>query len=109
MQIKNLPKLLEAIDLLIEQCRPAGPVEASVVMGPKVDDVEEVLEFGDYPPDDPTSVPRRALLAIGQTLGAVGGPRLLKQVYDAYEAKYGHHKAARLSQRWDTAVGAWYD
>ncbi|WJY18318.1 hypothetical protein QQS45_11920 [Alteriqipengyuania flavescens] len=109
MQIQNLPTLLEMINQLIDQCQSTAPEKLSIVTGPREADVENLLEFGVYPPTDRTSVPRRALLAIGQTLGAVGGIDLMKQVFDAYKAKHGPRRAAKLSKRWDTAAGIWYD
>lgn len=109
MQVNDLPKLLATIDQLIDQNMQAAPRKSRTRMGSSAADVEKILELGAYPPDDPSSVPRRALLAIGETLGAVGGFGLMKQVHDAYEAQYGRQRAARLSVRWDGAAGVWYD
>ena len=107
--MNDLAGLLAVIDHLIDQSRPADPRERSVTVGSRQSDVASILNYGVYPPDDPTSVPRRALLAIGETLAAVDGIDLMKQVYDAYEAEYGLLRAARLSARWHNAAGIWYD
>ncbi len=109
MQMDNLPKLLETIEALVSSYQSARPREHKMRMGSTEAEFEKILEFGVYPPDDPSSIPRRALFAIGETLGAIGGFKLMKQVYDAYEEKYGHRRAATLSARWDTVAGVWYD
>ena len=108
VNVDNLPKLLESIDQLISWHVKARPRAGSTHIGTDPADVDEILEFGVYPPDDPSSVPRRAILAIGTTLGAISGFNLMKQVYDAYEAKYGPGRAGILSARWDTAAGVWH-
>ena len=72
-------------------------------------DIESILEFGVYHPDDPIFRPRRAMLAIGETLGIIDGMELMKQVFDAYEAEHGIKKARKLHASWDTAAGSWYD
>lgn len=109
MQLNNLPRLLECIEQLITQRLETKPEAAPIQIGNDPAVFEDILNFGVYPPGDPASVPRRALLAIGETLGAIGGFKLMKQVHDAYEGKYGHHRAAVLSVRWDTAAGVRYD
>ncbi|MBO82401.1 MAG: hypothetical protein CL801_13420 [Citromicrobium sp.] len=109
MQMDNLPRLLETIEALVSTYQSARPREQKMRAGITKAEVEEILEFGVYPPDGPSSIQRRALFAIGETLGAIGGFKLMKQVYDAYEEKYGHRHAATLSARWDTAAGVWYD
>ncbi len=71
-------------------------------------DIRRILSEGLFPPDDPTTASRLALLSIGETLGRVGGEPLMHQVHQAYEGKHGAHKANSLSARWDTAAGLWY-
>ncbi len=109
MNVENLPKLLESINQLIswyvEARQPGGPT----LVGPDPADIEAILEFGSYPPDDPTSVLRFAILTIGTTLGAIGGFILMKQVFDEYKSQYGAGRAGILSARWDTAAGVWYN
>lgn len=109
MHMKDLAGLLALIDQLIDASRHADRGKKSASIENHTSDVASILEHGVYSPDDPTSTPRRALLAIGETLGAVGGIDLMKHVYDAYETKHGLQRAARLSARWDTAGGVWYD
>ena len=77
-------------------------------MGPKEDDVEETIEHGAFPPDDPSSAPRLALLAVGEILGRVGGRELMERVLNAYSREHGSIIAGRLSERWQTAAGVWY-
>jgi len=71
-------------------------------------DIDRILDEGLYPPDDPTTPTRLAILSIGETLGRVGGEALMHQVHDAYEAKHGVSKANSLSARWDSAAGIWF-
>lgn len=106
----NLVSLVDHIDGLLSEYlelreKPSG---GGLTRGSAID-IEDIIEHGAFPPDDPTTLVRLKLLTIGETLGLVGGTPLLHQVYDAYEAKYGHRKAASLSARWDSAAGLWFN
>lgn len=101
MQIDNLPRLLEDIHQLVGQYLET---RTRVHFGPNPTDVEDLVEFGAYPPRDPSSIPRRALFAVGETLGAIGGLRLMEKVRHAYIATYGPDQAATLSAEWATAA-----
>ena len=108
MEKADLQKLLNNIDMLVTQSLAKRSGKRSRIALPDDVDIENILESGVYPPDDPTSAPRRTLLAIGETLGLVGGSELMHQVHNAYEAQYGIRRAAILSVRWDTAAGLWH-
>ncbi|GEM_PF-2459836 len=100
--IDNIDRLLSEYLALRSASRENGPasIEGSV---------ESILRDGLYPPDEPSSISRRALLAIGETLGLVGGMDLMLQVHTAYEKKFGIQKANSLSARWDSAAELWFD
>ena len=106
MESENIGKLVEQIDALITETIEARPqtVQKTVFM----QDVrfEEILG-GDYPSSDPSSVARRALMAIGTTLGLVGGPNLMKRVFNAYQDAHGLRRATKLDQQWYGAAGMW--
>nr|WP_086491284.1 hypothetical protein [Novosphingobium panipatense] len=105
----QLDRLIDRIDRLLSEylalrsaSRENGPASIE-------DGMESILRDGLYPPDEPTSISRRALLAIGETLGLVGGMDLMLQVHAAYEKKFGIRKANSLSARWDSAAELWFD
>lgn len=104
---KDLDALVDFIDGLMERRLAARSKK------PKTTDladinIDSLLQQGAYSPDDPSSAPRLALLAVGETLGRAGGQALMSRVFAAYSAKYGATKAGRLSERWQSAAGIWY-
>ena len=109
MEKDKIAKLVYYIDSLhseyvVKQIKSAT---GRVVMGSEID-IEKIIEHGVYPPDDPATPARLALLAIGKTIGLIGGEDLMHQIHDAYEVEYGAKKASSLSARWDSAAGLWY-
>jgi len=109
MTAQRLDQLVDHIDRLLSEyiAKREETATGKLMRGSNID-IEKIIEHGVYPPDDPATPTRMALLSIGETLGWVGGMALLCQVYDAYEAKHGAKKANSLSARWDSAAGLWY-
>lgn len=109
MTAQNLDQLVDHIDRLLSEyiAKRGEAATGKLVRGSDID-IEKIIEHGVYPPDDPATPTRMALLSIGETLGWVGGEALMHQVHDAYEAKHGAKKANSLSARWDSAAGLWY-
>lgn len=103
----DLAKLIDHIDGLMERRLAARAKKPKMTTLTEIN-IESILEHGVYPPDDPSSGPRLALLAVGETLGRVGGKDLMLRVLRAYSNKYGSEKAGRLSDRWQTAAEIWY-
>ncbi len=107
MTDSELDKLIDYIDGLMQRRLAARPKKSKMTNLADID-VDRVLEHGAFPPDDPSSGPRLALLAVGETLGRVGGMELMRRVLTAYSKKHGAEKAGRLSTRWETAAGIWH-
>ena len=105
MTEQNLGELLAHIDHLLNAYLKAREKPEARLREP---DIEAILEEGLFPPDDPSSASRLALLSIGETLGRVGGQELMEKVYDAYSDKHGTRKATSLSARWDSAANLWF-
>lgn len=105
----DLNNLVAHIDQLLSEYieKRSEAATGRVVRGSDID-IEDIIKHGAFSPDDPTTPSARSLLSIGETLGRVGGEALMRQVYDAYEAKYGAKKANSLSARWDHAAGIWH-
>lgn len=105
----SLGQLVDHIDsLLSEYIAKRGKAATGNLLRVSNIDIETIIEHGVFPPDDPATPTRMALLSIGKTLGWVGGEALMRQVHNAYEAKYGAKKANGLSARWNTAAGLWH-
>lgn len=105
MTENQLDRLIENIDRLLShylELRSADENRSKTVTA------GDILRDGLFPRDEPTSIPSRALLSIGETLGLVGGMELMLQVHTAYERKFGIVKANSLSARWDSAAELWY-
>lgn len=110
MIAKNLEELVDHIDHLVSvYIEERSAAATGKILSGRDIDVESILEYGIFPPDDPATPTRMALLSIGVTLGFVGGRDLMHEVHEAYKAKYGAGKAGTLSVRWDTAANIWYN
>jgi len=105
----QLDRLIDRIDRLLSEYLALRSASRENEPASIEDSVESILRDGLYPPDEPASISRRALLAIGETLGLVGGMDLMLQVHAAYENKFGVQKANSLSARWDCAADLWHD
>lgn len=109
----KIDKLVRHIDDLVEQLITKEKArETQTVFSQHIDiDVQigNILENGLYDPKNPTAIPRRALFAIGETLGIIGGIELMRHVTNTYSGVHGAEKTRKIYVTWETAAGLWYN
>ena len=92
--------LLEQINGLIADYLAASAVALpKTVFGPS-DAFDQYLEDGPFPTSDPRSASAASLMRLAKGLMDEGGSERLREVLEAYRAKYGQERASVLNVRW---------